>query len=93
MITIPRKPQITRTINVTVATAMCVNAEAQHFYKREFVTIARWKTRQELLAILRRAYETENQTILAVVDTRRETQLRTMPISEFLEKSTLIEKR
>ena len=79
-----RERQVTRTINVTTATAICMDISTMENEERNLVITGDVPTADKVLKDLRKLYETETFKVVAIKELKTEEELYGMSEVEFL---------
>lgn len=63
----PRKPLITRTIESTEATALCLDIESAEHCNKTFNITGTFKSEEKLLKAIKSAYDTDSFKVVSIV--------------------------
>ena len=88
-----RKPQVTRTIVTTKATALCLDLETAEPMNKEFVLPRTYKDNKEILKVLKKQYESDTLSIAQVVNVEVIETLYGMDEETFIAHATILPAR
>ena len=88
-----RVPQVTRTIQTTRVTVLCLNVNTAEPFNKEIVLPRTYKNDDEILKILRKNYENDEVKFVHIVDTEIEETLYGMSEQKFIEVADILPPR
>lgn len=89
----PRAPQITRTMQTTVVTVLCLDTEKQEPVQ-ETVTLPRtYKDERKLLKVIQRIMDTDTLKAVKILSTDVKSTLYGMDEQKFIENAEILEAR
>ena len=88
-----RAPQVTRTIQTTRVTVLCLNVNTAEPFNKEIVLPRTYKNDDEILKILRKNYENDEVKFVHIVDTEIEETLYGMSEQKFIEVADILPPR
>lgn len=86
-----RERQVTRTINVTTATALCMDITTKETEERELVITGEVPTDEKMLKDLRKLYETDTFKVVTIMGLETKEELYGMTEVEFLKYAKLLD--
>ena len=89
----PRKPMVTRTLTVTVASVMCLDCTQNKTFNQVFTVPGIYTNNSILLKKIKKRYETENFKTLHVLTQHATSNLYGMTEQEFIDSAVVMSPR
>lgn len=86
-----RKPMITRTINSTLVTALCVNSQTAETFEQEFTLTGKIADKDKVLKRVSKQYNTDDCTIVAIRELKEVSELYGMDEAVFIREAKILD--
>lgn len=86
-----RKPMITRTIFLTLVTALCVNPQTAETFEQEFTLTGKIADKDKMLKRVSKQYNTDDCTIVAIRELKEVNELYGMDEAVFIREAKILD--